>query len=105
MKFSIRNMLGVMIIISLVTIIFRRFLSFDMIHAFLAPYWVDLWLFNLESVWPFEVDLNEKTVHPSAQSAALIVVSGLSALLSIILHVIALVFGGSWIYDFFFKGK
>lgn len=105
MKFSIKNMIGVMLIISLLTIIFRRFLSIDMIHAFFAPYWVDLWLLNLESVWPFEESLDSKTIRLSPQAAALILVAVISGIISFLLHAIGVISIGIWINKYFFRSN
>lgn len=113
MNSTIRNWLGVTLIIALLLLVFKKPFSYpEMQHAFMAPYYVDFWILDLQEYWPFEKDLGDKVRNlkygnsdERNQSFASLIeaTTFISAIIWFVLHVAGLIFTGIGIYFAFFK--
>jgi len=99
MKFSIRNLLGTILIVALVTFILRRPIKDAVLDDYFLfnlalPYYADLYILNLEHLWPWTIsceeyfDLYEKQ-HGHGWAFLISMSGGVSWLVSLILHVTA----------------
>lgn len=109
-QFSIRNTLGVITIIAIVLALSRRILVEYVInddlflHALCVPYYADFWILNLESLWPFQENFDDRVMnHHNIKEFAAIIVSTISGLIWFVIHGIILITIFSYVSDFFFK--
>lgn len=106
MRVSLRYTFGVVFILTVIALVFRRVIAdVDLVHAFLTPYYIDLWLFDLEWVWPFQVPLNDKikAVEHTAREGALLCITFFSTIICLAVHIVGIVFLCFGIHSVFFK--
>lgn len=109
MKLSLRNIFGIITILCLALAILRRPLAYclnsvvefdrydEMVQASIGPFWLDFYLLGIEKWFPYQTHLQELISFPA------LVVFFFSTLLSIVSHVLLLVYVGSWIQWIFFR--
>ncbi len=113
MKFSIRNMLGMVLIISFVLALLIRPLRLivksgvsydDCVTAFCMPYYIDFYLLNLDNYWSFTAFESVMTKHANSptDSFVIMIISFAGILVSGALHSLVFTFVISVVEKCFF---
>ena len=114
MNSTIRNWLGITLIVALFLLLLKKPFSYpEMQHAFMAPYYVDFWILDIQDWWPFEQSLGDKLSglkygkggYEENQSFASLIeaTTFISAIIWVVVHIILLIITGIGIYNVFFK--
>lgn len=113
MNSTIRNWLGVTLIVAILLLIFKKPFSYsEMQHAALAPYYLDFWILDIQDWWPYEEALGDKlqrlkygqwNERDEAFASLIEATAFISSFIWLVLHVVVLVISGIAIYLGFFK--
>ena len=115
MNSTIRNWLGITLIVALFLLLLKKPFSYpEMQHAFMAPYYVDFWILDIQDWWPFEQSLEGKISgfyygsngYKNQYFASLLEVTALiSGIIWGAVHIALLTITRIGIYNVFFKKR
>jgi hypothetical protein len=117
MKYSIRNLIGVILLISLALIILRRPIAIvlndaatrespvaNIFQSVCMPYYVDFYLLGFDDYWPFEQTFDELLgKKPTLFGFSCLLITIASSIVSVLLHLFGCVWAVEKINERFFK--